>query len=188
METTWNVRQVLSIPLTVGGGVRDITDARALLDAGADRVAVNTAAVERPELLKEVAGRYGSQCTVLAVDAARCESGWEVVVNGGRTRTGIDVTAWVEDAATLGAGEILLTSWDRDGTRSGYDLDLITAVTSAVSIPVIASGGADNSSHLEEALGSGASAVLIASILHDGETTVDTLKSELLAAGQEVRP
>ncbi|MCH7583671.1 MAG: imidazole glycerol phosphate synthase subunit HisF [Acidobacteria bacterium] len=188
VETTWNVRQVLSIPLTVGGGVRDITDARALLDAGADRVAVNTAAVERPELLKEVAGRYGSQCTVLAVDAARCESGWEVVVNGGRTRTGIDVTAWVEDAATLGAGEILLTSWDRDGTRSGYDLDLITAVTSAVSIPVIASGGADNSSHLEEALGSGASAVLIASILHDGETTVDTLKSELLAAGQEVRP
>ena len=188
VETTWNVRQVLSIPLTVGGGVRDITDARALLDAGADRVAVNTAAVERPELLKEVAGRYGSQCTVLAVDAARCESGWEVVVNGGRTRTGIDVTAWVEDAATLGAGEILLTSWDRDGTRSGYDLDLITAVTSAVNVPVIASGGADNSRHLEEALGSGASAVLIASILHDGNTTVDTLKSELLTAGQEVRP
>ena len=188
VETTWNVRQVLSIPLTVGGGVRDITDVGALLDAGADRVAVNTAAVERPELLEEIAGRFGSQCTVLAVDAARCESGWEVVVNGGQRRTGNDVTAWVRDATTLGAGEILLTSWDRDGTRSGYDLDLITAVTSAVSIPVIASGGADNSSHLEEALGSGASAVLIASILHDGETTVDTLKSELLAAGQEVRP
>ena len=188
VETTWNVRQVLSIPLTVGGGVRDITDVGALLDAGADRVAVNTAAVERPELLEEVAGRFGSQCTVLAVDAARCESGWEVVVNGGQRRTGNDVTAWVRDATTLGAGEILLTSWDRDGTRSGYDLDLITAVASAVSVPVIASGGADNSSHLEEALGSGASAVLVASILHDGETTVDTLKSELLAAGQEVRP
>ena len=188
VETTWNVRQVLSIPLTVGGGVRDITDVGALLDAGADRVAVNTAAVERPELLEEIAGRFGSQCTVLAVDAARCESGWEVVVNGGQRRTGNDVTAWVRDATTLGAGEILLTSWDRDGTRSGYDLDLITAVTSAVNVPVIASGGADNSRHLEEALGSGASAVLIASILHDGNTTVDTLKSELLTAGQEVRP
>jgi imidazoleglycerol phosphate synthase cyclase subunit len=188
VETTWNVRQVLSIPLTVGGGVRDISDARALLDAGADKVAVNTAAVERPELLTEIAGRFGSQCTVLAIDAAQYESGWEVVVNGGRRRTGIDVTSWVRDATTLGAGEILLTSWDRDGTRSGYDLDLIAAVTSAVSVPVIASGGADNSRHLEEALGSGASAVLIASILHDGETTVATLKSELLAAGQEVRP
>ena len=188
VETTWNVRQVLSIPLTVGGGVRDIADARALLDAGADKVAVNTAAVDRPELLTEIAGRFGSQCTVVAIDAARCESGWEVVVNGGRRRTGIDVTSWVKDAATLGAGEILLTSWDRDGTRSGYDLDLIASVTSRVNVAVIASGGANNSIHLEEALRSGASAVLIASILHDGETTVATLKSELLAAGQEVRP
>jgi imidazoleglycerol phosphate synthase cyclase subunit len=149
---------------------------------------VNTAAVERPELLTEIAGRFGSQCTVLAIDAAQSESGWEVVVNGGRRRTGIDVTSWARDATTLSAGEILLTSWDRDGTRTGYDLDLIAAVTSTVSVPVIASGGADNSRHLEEALRSGASAVLIASILHDGETTVATLKSELLAAGQEVRP
>ena len=130
VETTWNVRQVLSIPLTVGGGVRDVNDAGALLDAGADKVAVNTAAVERPSLLGEIAGRFGSQCTVLAVDAAQTGSGWEVVVNGGRTRTGIEVTSWVRVATTLGAGEILLTSWDRDGTRSGYDLDLVAAVAS----------------------------------------------------------
>ena len=188
VETTWNVRQVLSIPLTVGGGVRDLTDARALLDAGADKVAVNTAAVKRPELLGEIAERFGSQCAVLAIDAAQTGSGWEVVVNGGRTRTGIDVASWARNATVRGAGEVLLTSWDRDGTRSGYDLDLIRAVTSTVRVPVIASGGADNSSHLEEALRSGASAVLIASILHDGETTVATLKGELVTAGQEVRP
>lgn len=189
VETTSKVRHVLSIPLTVGGGVREVDDVALLLEAGADKVAVNTAAVERPELLSELAAQFGSQCTVLAVDAAeRAWVGWEVVVNGGRTRTGLDVEGWVDSAAALGAGEILLTSWDRDGTRSGYDLDLIAAVTSAVSVPVIASGGADNSRHLCEALRHGASAVLIASILHDGETTVATLKRELLTTGQEVRP
>jgi cyclase len=189
VETTSSVRQVLSIPLTVGGGVRSVEDAFALLEAGADKVAVNTAAVQRPELIDELANRFGSQCTVLAVDAAaRGPNRWEVVVNGGRTRTGRDVTRWIRSAAARGAGEILLTSWDRDGTRSGYDLDLIEAVTAAVGIPVIASGGADNAGHLEEALSSGATAVLIASILHDGVTTVGSLKKELLANGTEVRP
>lgn len=189
VETTSSVRQVLSIPLTVGGGVRSVEDAFALLEAGADKVAVNTAAVQRPELIDELADRFGSQCTVLAVDAAgRGPNRWEVVVNGGRTRTGRDVKRWIRSAAARGAGEILLTSWDRDGTRSGYDLDLIEAVTAAVGIPVIASGGADNAGHLEEALSSGATAVLIASILHDGVTTVGSLKKELLANGKEVRP
>lgn len=189
VETTSSVRQVLSIPLTVGGGVRSVEDAFALLEAGADKVAVNTAAVQRPELIDELADRFGSQCTVLAVDAAaRGLNRWEVVVNGGRTPTGRDVKRWIRSAAARGAGEILLTSWDRDGTRSGYDLDLIEAVTAAVGIPVIASGGADNASHLEEALSSGATAVLIASILHDGVTTVGSLKKELLANGTEVRP
>jgi cyclase len=189
VETTSSVRQVLSIPLTVGGGVRKVEDALAMLEAGADKVAVNTAAVQRPELIAELADRFGSQCTVLAVDAARQRSGsWEVVVDGGRTRTGRDAERWVRSAADRGAGEILLTSWDRDGTRSGYDLELIEAVTATVDIPVIASGGADNVAHLEDALSSGATAVLIASILHDGVTTVDTLKRQLLANGTEVRP
>jgi len=189
VETTRKVRQVLSIPLTVGGGVRSIEDAGALLEAGADKVAVNTAAVMRPELIGELAGRFGSQCTVLAVDAAeRGDGTWEVVVNGGRKRTGLDVEGWIRSAAGLGAGEILLTSWDRDGTRSGYDLDLVATIAAAVSVPVIASGGADNARHLGEALSCGATAVLIASILHDGVTTVRSLKEALLANGIEVRP
>ena len=189
VETTSSVRQVLSIPLTVGGGVRSVEDALALLEAGADKVAVNTAAVDRPELIGELAERFGSQCTVLAVDAARREDdGWEVVVEGGRTRTDQDVVQWVRSAAARGAGEILLTSWDRDGTRTGYDLELLVAVTTAVGIPVIASGGADNADHLQGALDSGATAALIASILHDGVTTVGSLKKELLSNGIEVRP
>ncbi|MEA2009857.1 MAG: imidazole glycerol phosphate synthase subunit HisF [Actinomycetota bacterium] len=189
VETTSSVRQVLSIPLTVGGGVRKVEDALALLEAGADKVAVNSAAVKRPELIGELADRFGSQCTVLAVDAARRGDGrWEVVVDGGRVRTGRDVEGWVRSAAVLGAGEILLTSWDQDGTRSGYDLDLIKVVTAAVDIPVIASGGADNADDLEDALSSGATAALIASILHDGVTTVGSLKRQLLANGTEVRP
>jgi len=189
VETTSSVRQVLSIPLTVGGGVRETEDAVALLEAGADRVAVNTAAVQRPKLIDELADRFGSQCTVLAIDAARRGDGsWEVVVDGGRTRTERDVERWARSAAARGAGEILLTSWDRDGTRSGYDTALIEAITAAVDIPIIASGGADNADHLEEAISSGATAVLIASILHDGVTTVGTLKRRLLANGTEVRP
>ena len=189
VETTSSVRQVLSIPLTVGGGVRSVEDALALLEAGADKVAVNTAAVERPELIGELAERFGSQCTLLAVDAARREGdGWEVVVEGGRTRTDQDVVQWIRSAAARGAGEILLTSWDRDGTRTGYDLELLVAVTTAVGIPVIASGGADNADHLQGALDSGATAALVASILHDGVTTVGSLKKELLSNGIEVRP
>ena len=189
VDTTASVRQVLSIPLTVGGGVRKVEDALALLEAGADKVSVNTAAVQRPELIGELADRFGSQCTVLAVDAARRADGdWEIVVHGGRTRTGRNVERWVRSAAARGAGEILLTSWDRDGTRSGYDIDLIEAVTATVNTPVIASGGADNADHLKDALSSGATAVLIASILHDGVTTVGSLKRQLLANGTEVRP
>ncbi|MEN8113760.1 MAG: imidazole glycerol phosphate synthase subunit HisF [Actinomycetota bacterium] len=189
VETTASVREVLAIPLTVGGGVRSTANAQALLEAGADKVAVNSAAVDRPELIAEIADRFGSQCTVLAIDAARTgDDGWEVVVNGGRTRTGLDVEEWVRTAVGLGAGEILLTSWDRDGTRSGYDLELLTAVTGAVGVPVIASGGADNAQHLVEAIEAGATAALIASILHDGITTVSTLKESLLSAGIGVRP
>jgi imidazole glycerol-phosphate synthase subunit HisF len=194
VATTTEVRQVLSIPLTVGGGVRFVADAEALLEAGADKVSVNTAAVRRPALIEELAGRFGSQCTVLAVDAARSETvagigrGWEVVVHSGSVRTAIDVTAWSATAAARGAGEILLTSWDRDGTRTGYDLDLIGAVAAVVGVPIIASGGANSAEDLVAALRSGASAVLAASILHDGVTTVGSLKNELAAVGTRVRP
>jgi imidazoleglycerol phosphate synthase cyclase subunit len=188
LDTVRRVREVLSIPLTVGGGVRSVDDAGRLLEAGADKVGINTAAVTRPGLIGELSERFGAQCTVLAVDAAATGTGWEVVVESGRRRTGIDVAEWCEKAAAGGAGEILLTSWDRDGTRSGYDLDLLAAVAGVVTVPVIASGGADEAEHLADALRAGASAVLIASILHDGDTTVSKLKTSLIAAGFEVRP
>ena len=188
LDTVRRVRAVLSIPLTVGGGVRGADDAGTLLEAGADKVGVNTAAVTRPALVTEIAERFGAQCTVLAVDAAAAGLGWEVVVESGRRRTGIDVVDWCEKATAMGAGEILLTSWDRDGTGEGYDLDLVGAVSSAVTVPVIASGGADTARHLIEALQAGASAALVASILHDGETTVAELKRELASAGILVRP
>jgi cyclase len=188
VETVRAVRSVLSIPLTVGGGVRYETDAGRLLDAGADKVGVNTAAVERPDLIAEIAQRFGSQCTVLAVDAARNARGWEVMVRSGADRTGLDVVEWCRKAATFGAGEILLTSWDRDGTRDGYDLDLIGAVAGAVTVPVIASGGAARPEHLVAALRAGASAALVASILHDGDTTVAALKLGISEAGITVRP
>lgn len=189
VDTVRRVREVLSIPMTVGGGVRSADDAGRLLEAGADKVGVNTAAVRRPGLISEIARRYGAQCTVLAVDAAGGGTGaWEVVVESGRTRTGSDVVEWCREAAGLGAGEILLTSWDRDGTRDGYDTELVAAVAGAVKVPVIASGGADNAGHLVEALDCGASAVLIASILHDGDTTVGELKRSLAEAGIPVRP
>jgi imidazoleglycerol phosphate synthase cyclase subunit len=188
VETVRAVRSVLSIPLTVGGGVRSETDAGRLLDAGADKVGVNTAAVKRPDLIADIAQRFGSQCTVLAVDAARNPTGWEVVVRSGADRTGLDVVEWCRKAAAFGAGEILLTSWDRDGTRDGYDIELIVAVAGAVTVPVIASGGAARSEHLVAALQAGASAALVASILHDGDTTVADLKLELDRAGIAVRP
>lgn len=185
--TVRRVRAVLSIPLTVGGGVRSEEDALALLESGADKVSVNTAAVERPALIEHLATRYGSQCAVLALDAASTESGWEVVTRSGTHRTGIDAIAWARQAVELGAGEILLTSWDRDGTRSGYDTALLAAVSSAVRVPVIASGGADSAAHLVEALRAGAQAVLAASIFHDSDTTVDKIKAEMAESGVVVR-
>ncbi len=187
LETVRLVRRKLPIPLTVGGGVRRLQDAQQLLEAGADKVAINTAAVERPELLAEMAQRFGSQCTVLALDAAREGSSWRVVVRSGRDRLDLDVVEWATTAVDLGAGEILLTSWDRDGTGAGYDLDLLKAVTGAVSVPVIASGGADGAEHMAQALFAGADAVLAASILHDGVTTVRALKHQLASLGSGVR-
>ncbi len=184
------VRAVLSIPLTVGGGVRSCDDAQALLEAGADKVAVNTAAVDDPSLLERLAAGFGTQCVVLALDAARRSDapGWEVVTRSGRLRTGLDAILWSQEAARRGAGEILLTSFDRDGTRSGYELPLIAAVAHAVRVPIVASGGASHAGHLADALRAGADAVLAASILHDGDTTVALLKRVLLEQGFAIRP
>jgi imidazoleglycerol phosphate synthase cyclase subunit len=188
VRTVEAVRARLGIPLTVGGGVRVEDDAARLLDAGADKVSVNTAAVQDPALLTALARRFGCQCTVLAVDAAATAGGgWEVVVRSGTERTGKDALAWVKEGVERGAGEILLTSWDRDGTKAGYDLALLRAVSQLVEVPVIASGGAAHAAHLIEALQAGASAVLAASIFHDGVTTVGALKAELAAAGLPVR-
>ncbi len=190
-DTVRAVREVLSIPLTVGGGVREIADAERLLEAGADKVSVNTAAVRQPGLLTELANRFGCQCTVLALDAARAniapDTRWEVVVLSGVERTGQDAIAWARRATELGAGEILLTSWDRDGTHSGYDLELLGAVSSAVAVPVIASGGAATPAHLMDALRAGADAVLAASIFHDGDWTISGIKTAMAGLGAEVR-
>lgn len=183
-----SVREVLSIPLTVGGGVRAAVDAGRLLGAGADKVAANTAAVERPGLITEMRERYGAQCTVVAVDAATTQHGWEVVVRSGQDRTGIDAIEWCRKAVASGAGEILLTSWDRDGTGDGYDTTLIRKVAEGVNVPVIASGGAGGHGDMVEAYRAGASAALIASILHDDVTTVAELKTAIAAAGVPVRP
>ena len=182
------VRQVISIPLTVGGGVRRAEDASRLLDAGADKVGINTAAVDRPDLITEMSIRFGAQCTVVAVDAARAGAGWEVVVRSGKVRTGLDVVEWCRKAVAYGAGEVLLTSWDRDGTGEGYDLELIARVAEAVNVPVIASGGASSHIHMVEAYRAGATAALVASILHDGITSVDELKRGIISAGILVRP
>ena len=192
-ETVRAVRRSLRIPLTVGGGVRTVEDAARLLDAGADKVAVNTAAVRDPSLLGRLASRFGRQCVVLGLDAARRQPAhpddpWEVVVHSGHERTGRSAVGWAVEATEGGAGEILLTSWDRDGTRAGYDTELIRAVASAVTVPVIASGGAATADHLALAIEAGAEAVLAASIFHDGETTVGDVKSALLGLGVEVRP
>lgn len=183
------VREKLSIPFTTGGGVRKLEDAGNLLEAGADKVSVNTAAVENPVLLEEIATRFGSQCCILALDAARRTSadGWEVVTHSGKNRTGIDAIEWAKRATGCGAGEILLTSWDRDGTRSGYDTDLLVAISNSVRVPVIASGGANSPEHLLEAIHAGADAVLAASIFHDGDYTVSQLKEYLLSKRIGVR-
>lgn len=177
------------IPFTIGGGIRSVEDAQAVLDAGADKVAVNSAAVKRPELLDELAEQFGAQCVVLAIDAKQRDdgSGWEVFVAGGRTPTGRDAVAWAREGAERGAGEILLTSMDRDGSNDGYDLPLTRAVAEAVTIPVIASGGAGELDHLVDALETGADAVLCASILHYGRVTVAQIKDRLAQAGVPIR-
>lgn len=189
IKTVEKVRAVLNIPLTVGGGVRQISDAQRLLDAGADKVAANTAAVDNPTLLQDMATQFGRQCTILAIDAAQMAAGgWEVVTHAGKNRRGLSAIEWARRAAQLGAGEILLTSWDKDGTRSGYDLDLLKAVSAAVNVPVIASGGAHHPSHMAAAIQSGASAVLAASIFHDGEYTIPDVKKALIEMGVHIRP
>jgi imidazole glycerol-phosphate synthase subunit HisF len=195
------------VPFTIGGGIRSVADAQAVLDAGADKISVNSAAVARPELIDELADRLGAQCVVLAIDAKRREARpdeaqssrrpmpdaeprdllWEVFVAGGRTATGRDAVAWAREGTERGAGEILLTSMDRDGTSDGYDLALTSAVAAAVPVPVIASGGAGTLDHLADALRAGADAALCASIFHYGQHTVAEAKAHLAAAGIAVR-
>jgi cyclase len=184
------------VPFTIGGGIRSTEDAQAVLDAGADKVAVNSAALQRPGLLNELADVFGSQCVVLAIDAKAdpfvgggldAPSKWEAYLAGGRTPTGRDVVEWAREGVERGAGEILLTSMDRDGTNDGYDLPLIAAVSDAVSVPVIASGGAGELEHLADALRAGADAALCASIFHYGRFTIAEAKEHLAAAGIPVR-
>jgi cyclase len=180
------------IPFTVGGGIRSVEDARRMLRAGADKVSVNTSAVENPQLITEIASEFGSQCVVCAVDAkSRSDgsAGYEVFLHGGRTPTGIDVVEWVTRACALGAGEILLTSMDRDGTKEGFDLEITRRVSDAVGVPVIASGGVGTLEHLVDGIViGGADAVLAASIFHFGEFTVAQAKQRMLDAGIIVRP
>lgn len=176
------------IPLTVGGGIRSVDDVNMLLRAGADKIAINTAAIGRPELLSEIAGRFGSQCLVLSIEAKRKPGGWECFTDNGREHTGQDVVAWAVRGAELGAGEILLTSIDREGTRKGFELDLVKAVTSAVRIPVIASGGMGNPEHLiEVARDGGADAVAMADILHYRRADLPMIRKAALDAGLPVR-
>ncbi len=190
LDVVRRTAQNVFVPLTVGGGIRSVDDMRAALRAGADKVSVNTAAVDRPELISECALTFGTQCVVLAIDAKRNQDGegWQVFVHGGRTPTGRDAVAWAREGAERGAGEILLTSMDRDGTKDGYDVELLEAVRVAVSIPVIASGGAGTIDHCVDALRDDrADAVLAASIFHRREIAIDDLKAGLAAAGIPIR-
>jgi cyclase len=176
------------IPLTVGGGVRKVEDVRRLLNAGADKVSINTSAVQNPRLVADAADRYGSQCIVVAIDAKRVENGWEVFTHGGRQATGMDTVEWAKKLQSLGAGEILLTSMDKDGTRNGFDLALTRAVSDAVDVPVIASGGVGNLHHLVEGIVEGhADAVLAASIFHYGDYNILQAKGYMAEHGIEVR-
>ncbi|MBX7161051.1 MAG: imidazole glycerol phosphate synthase subunit HisF [Acidimicrobiia bacterium] len=176
------------MPLTVGGGVRNVDDVRRMLLAGADKVSINTAAVEQPHIVEEAADAFGSQCVVVAVDARRTGANWTVWTHGGRTPTGLDVRVWAENVVDLGAGEILLTSMDRDGTREGYDIDLLKAVRSAVDVPIVASGGVGGLDDLVKGVTDGkADAVLAASIFHFGEHTISEAKEALAGAGVTVR-
>lgn len=189
-ELVERIAERVFIPFTVGGGVRTVEDIHRVLKAGADKVGINSAAVTRPELIAEGAERFGKQCIVVAVDARKRDdgSGWEVYVAGGRKPTGLDAVEWCKRVVELGAGEILLTSMDRDGTRDGYDLELLRAVTSAVEVPVIASGGVGNLQHLVDGIQAGAHAVLAASIFHFGDYTVAQARELLAQNGIPVRP
>ncbi|HEX6537232.1 MAG TPA: imidazole glycerol phosphate synthase subunit HisF [Gemmatimonadaceae bacterium] len=178
----------LFIPLTIGGGVRSVDDVSRALRAGADKISVNTSAVERPALLGEAADRFGAQCVVASIDARRDGARWRVYTHGGRVPTALDAVAWARECVARGAGEILLTSIDRDGARTGYDVELVRAVASAVEVPVVASGGAGSAEHVRDVLrDGGADAALVAGILHDGLTTVGEIKSLLAASGVLVR-
>ena len=188
LELVSRVAETVFMPLTVGGGIREVDDMRNLLLAGADKVSVNSAAVKRPELLSEGAARFGAQCIVLAIDARRNGSSWEVYVSGGRTPTGIDAIDWAVRGVQLGAGEILITSMDADGTLAGYDLELTRTIAESVSVPVIASGGAGLPSHFAEVLTKGkADAALAASLFHDGKLRIPELKKDLQDWGVPVR-
>ena len=176
------------VPFTIGGGVRELGDAQAVLDAGADKVSVNSAAVARPELVSELGEVLGAQCVVLAIDAKRAGESWEVFVAGGRSATGRDAVAWAREGVERGAGEILLTSMDRDGTQDGYDLALTRAIAGAVDVPVIASGGVGGPEHLADGFAAGADAALAASIFHYGQFSIREVKARLAAAGIPVRP
>lgn len=184
-----SVAKRVFIPFTVGGGISTVEQMTDILRAGADKVSVNTAAIRNPSLIEEGAERFGSQCIVLAIDARRRpQGGWEVTTHGGRRPAGLDALEWAREGVSRGAGEILLTSMDRDGARTGYDLDLTRAVAEAVNVPVIASGGVGTAQHLVDGVRIGkADAVLLAGILHDGNTTVASLKAEMAAAGLPVR-
>jgi len=194
VEMVRRTSEQVTIPFTVGGGIASVEGITELLRAGADKVSLNSSAVRRPELVKEGADRFGCQCIVVAIDARRREAGgWDVYVKGGRENTGLDVIAWSRRVAELGAGEILLTSMDGDGTQAGYDLELTRAVAQAVPVPVIASGGAGCLDHIAAALDEGpdggqASAALLASLLHDGILTVEAIKADLLSRGLMIRP
>jgi len=184
--------EAVTIPFTVGGGISEVEGITALLRAGADKVSLNSAAVRDPDLVRRGAERFGCQCIVVAIDARRRRQGskgWDVYVKGGRENTGLDAVAWAREVTERGAGEILLTSMDGDGTQAGYDLELTRAVVEAVEVPVIASGGAGSIAHIAEALSTGqASAALLASLLHDGVLSIEEIKSDLLARGLPVRP
>jgi cyclase len=191
IDMVHRIAEQVYIPFTVGGGIRTLEDARRMLRAGADKVSVNTAAVQRPELISEIAAEFGVQCVVCAIDARRRQpdDGWEVYLHGGRTSTGIDAIEWAIEAVRLGAGELLLTSMDRDGTREGFDVELTRAISDVVNVPIIASGGVGTLEHLSDGvIQGGADAVLAASIFHFREHTVAEAKAAMIAAGITVRP
>ncbi len=187
LDVIRNLARQVFVPLSAGGGVRSVADMRRMLEAGADKVSICSAALADPGLLTEAADRFGAQCVVISIDAARHNGSWKAMSAGGSRDSGRDAVQWAKEAVDRGAGEILLNSIDRDGTHAGYDLDLIHTIAKAVDVPIIASGGAGDPDHLAEAVGAGASAVLLASVLHDGQWTITGLKRELKKRGVRVR-